>query len=101
MVDTTNTILAAADVAEYYIYKSIDDQSSNTSDWEIDVDKLGKEPDILDKMDQNLIINSDTGTGKTTLVKEYIKDRRCNVLSIVSRISLADEQHLSLYRSWY
>ena len=51
MVDTTNTILAAADVAEYYIYKSIDDQSSNASDWEIDVDKLGKEPDILDKMD--------------------------------------------------
>ena len=87
MIDVTNTILAAADVAEYYIYKSIDDQSSNTSDWEIDVDKLGKEPDILDKMDQNLIINSDTGTGKTTLVKEYIKDRPCNVLSIVSRIS--------------
>ena len=93
MVDTTNTILAAADVSEYYIYNSIDDQSTNTSDWEINVDKLGKQSEILDKMDQNLIINSDTGTGKTTLVKEYIKDRRCNVLSIVSRISLADEQH--------
>ena len=50
MIDVTNTILAAADVAEYYIYKSIDDQSSNTSDWEIDVDKLGKQPDILDKI---------------------------------------------------
>ena len=94
MVDTTNTMLAAADVAEYYIYKSIDDQSTNASDWEINIDKLGKQPDILDKMDKkNIIINSDTGTGKTTLVKEYIKDRRCNVLSIVSRISLADEQH--------
>ena len=94
MIDTTNTILAAADVSEYYIYKSIDDQSSNASDWEINVDKLGKEPGILDKMDdKNIIINSDTGTGKTTLVKEYIKDRRCNVLSIVSRVSLADEQH--------
>ena len=47
MVDTTNTMLAAADVAEYYIYKSIDDQSTNASDWEINIDKLGKQPDIF------------------------------------------------------
>ena len=95
MVDTTNTILVTADVSEYYIYKSIDDQITKTPDWEINIDKLGKEPEILDKMDRNIIVNSDTGTGKTTLVKEYIKDRRCNVLSIVSRTSLADEQHLN------
>ncbi len=38
------------------------------------------------------IIKSDTGTGKTTLFKNYIKETNQPFISIVSRISLATEQ---------
>ena len=45
-----------------------------------------------------IIIKSDTGTGKTTTIKEYFKslqdnDNTLRLLSIVSRVSLAEEQH--------
>jgi hypothetical protein len=40
---------------------------------------------------ENLVIKSDTGTGKTTSFKHYIKSQQ--FVSIVSRVSLADEQH--------
>ena len=44
--------------------------------------------------DENYVIKSDTGTGKTTLFKNYIKNNKdLNILSIVSRISLADAQY--------
>jgi len=42
----------------------------------------------------NYIIKSDTGTGKTTLMKVYLKNNpHLNFISIVSRITLANEQH--------
>lgn len=40
-----------------------------------------------------LLIKSDTGTGKTTSFKHYIKDSEYNFLSIVSRVSLGYEQY--------
>jgi len=42
----------------------------------------------------NIIIKSDTGTGKTTIVKKYLLDNPdTKFISIVSRISLAEEQY--------
>ncbi len=41
----------------------------------------------------DVYIRSDTGTGKTTLVKRYISDTNKRVVSIVSRVSLADTQY--------
>ena len=42
---------------------------------------------------QNYVIKSDTGTGKTTLFKKYIKDNNNPIISIVSRISLGNAQY--------
>ena len=41
----------------------------------------------------NYLVKSDTGTGKTTSFKHYVKDSKKKFISIVSRISLADEQY--------
>lgn len=40
-----------------------------------------------------LVVRSDTGTGKTTSMKKYMKNENCKFLSIVSRISLGKEQN--------
>jgi len=40
----------------------------------------------------NYVIKSDTGTGKTTAFKKYIKSTNQQFISIVSRVSLGDEQ---------
>jgi len=40
----------------------------------------------------NYMIKSDTGTGKTTSFKHYVKNNNHPFISIVSRISLGDEQ---------
>lgn len=58
----------------------------------IHIDKLGK--DLILEQSKNYVIKSDTGTGKTTLFKKYISQNNIkNVISIVSRISLGDEQY--------
>ena len=41
----------------------------------------------------NYVVKSDTGTGKTTAFKHYVKEHNLKFISIVSRISLADEQY--------
>ena len=41
----------------------------------------------------NYVIKSDTGTGKTTSFKHYVYDYDLKFISIVSRVSLAKEQH--------
>ena len=73
----------------------------------IDIDKLGKAMEIAS--DKSYVIKSDTGTGKTTLFKQYAADNNLNVISIVSRISLGDAQYLAFneagidihnYRCW-
>jgi len=56
----------------------------------INFDKLGY--NYL-QPDKNFVIKSDTGTGKTTSVKHYIKNQKTNFISIVSRISLSQEQY--------
>jgi len=54
--------------------------------------------DYIDDEDVNFIIQSDTGTGKTTMTKHYLmptdEDKRAKkFISIVSRRSLGEEQH--------
>ena len=56
-----------------------------------EADKLGKHMEI--KENKNYVIKSDTGTGKTTIAKDYIKKYNKQVISIVSRISLGDAQY--------
>jgi hypothetical protein len=85
---------------KYYKYKNIlkNEIKYNT---EINKQKLGYEF-ITEKYFNNnelkcLLIKSDTGTGKTTSFKHFIKTLKekyyCPILSIVSRISMADELH--------
>jgi len=55
----------------------------------INKQKLGYE--FFKENKGNMVVKSDTGTGKTTSFKHYIGDEK--FISIVSRISLADEQY--------
>lgn len=62
--------------------------------------KLGKlqdegiEDDYVKLQNYNdIFIRSDTATGKTTLLKKYIYDQSKPVISIVSRVSLADSHY--------
>jgi hypothetical protein len=54
-------------------------------------DKLGKHISL--KENRNYVIKSGTGTGKTTLTKNYFKDTNLPFISIVSRKTLAYEQY--------
>ena len=71
-------------------YKAIP-QTKTQADKIINLEKLGYGLEITTKKD--MIIKSDTGTGKTTLFKNYIKKTGKNFISIVSRRSLAMEQY--------
>ena len=55
----------------------------------INKQKLGY--DFFKENKGNMVVKSDTGTGKTTSFKHYIGDDK--FISIVSRVSLADEQY--------
>jgi len=59
----------------------------------INVNKLGYGMEVMDGRDY--IIKSDTGTGKTTIVKEFLRTINPNLrfVSITARISLAAEQY--------
>lgn len=65
----------------------------------INIDKLGKTLNITEECMRGkcYVIKSDTGTGKTTLarntIKEILEERDINFISIVSRIGLAEEQY--------
>ncbi len=66
----------------------------------INRNKLGIRDDVqidfVDEFIQDtrcLVVRSDTGTGKTTAMKKYINNKKCKVISIVSRISLGKEQN--------
>lgn len=75
----------------YLRYKPLDTYRMKSFK-DINVRKLGYT--FLDKFrNDNLIIQSDTGTGKTTTFKHYIKKYNFKFISIVSRITLADEQY--------
>ena len=45
------------------------------------------------KSNKNYVVKSDTGTGKTTSFKYYVKNYNLKFISIVSRVSLALEQY--------
>lgn len=74
----------------YYKYKPVP-QNIIKADRYIDNKKLGY--DFIDNKN-NYIIKSDTGTGKTTSFKHYVKDNNLKFISIVSRITLANEQYV-------
>ncbi len=57
----------------------------------INIDKLSKELTLEDK--KSYCIKSDTGTGKTTLFKQFIKETQSDFISITSRRTLAKEQY--------
>lgn len=74
----------------YIKYKALP-KPKTKPDKEVDLEKLGYGLEIT--TDKDMIIKSDTGTGKTTLFKNYIKKTGKKFISIVSRRSLAMEQY--------
>ncbi len=93
----------ARTMLEYYMY--IDYNVHTTKpDVIINQAKLTDEnySDFLDKKNYDcLIMKSDTGTGKTTSFTKYFlkEDNNTKFLSIVSRVSLAQEQYMTFSKS--
>ena len=58
---------------------------------EYNENKINK--NILNKINNNEVIflNSGMGTGKTTIMKDYLKDVKVNIISLISRVSLIVE----------
>ncbi len=56
----------------------------------IDSEKLGYD---YFKQGSNIIVKSDTGTGKTTSFQKYIENTNEKFISITSRVSLANDQY--------
>ena len=75
---------------KYYRFLDLPKQTFNDFN-HINIDKLSKTL----KLDNNkhYCIKSDTGTGKTTLFKKFIKDHQDKFISITSRRCLAYEQY--------
>lgn len=63
---------------------------------------LATDPDDTAGVDLSAVpdvfLKSDTGTGKTTLLKKYVSKAKRPVISIVSRVSLADAQYLEFQK---
>ena len=87
---------------DYSKYKPIDEKQiffSRSGEW----DKLGKH---IELPSTDIQIKSGTGTGKTTIVKQHLKNKKQKFISIVSRRSLAYEQYKTFVESgldcvWY
>lgn len=91
-----------AKIGDGFIYNILDEDTLNFNFYKslpknkikankiINSKKLGYK--FLDNKN-NYIIKSDTGTGKTTSFKYYVKNNNKKFISIVSRISLAEEQY--------
>lgn len=73
---------------DYYKYKPTI-MNTKKPDKTINKKKLGY---TFFKDTKNYIVKSDTGTGKTTSFKHYVKKYNKNFISIVSRVSLGEEQ---------
>lgn len=95
-----STARGSDDVLSYTKYKPTECHNEQAT-ISIDRDKLGKKDGVqvdfidefLDDDIKCLVVRSDTGTGKTTAMKKYMKNQGCMFLSIVSRISLGKEQN--------
>lgn len=59
---------------------------------------LDKPETYITKVKSNLVLKSDTGTGKTTAFSQFIRDSKSKFISIGSRISLCDAQTNSFNR---
>ena len=79
------------DNLKLYRFLKLPTEKHNNLFSHINIDKLSKELD-LNTENKFWCIRSDTGTGKTTLFKQLIKDIQCEVISITSRTCLAYEQ---------
>jgi hypothetical protein len=75
------------DISGYYNLKHLPKFSLESQ--KINKQKLGY--DFIQE-NRNYIIKSDTGTGKTTSVKHFLNKTNDNFISIVSRVSLGQEQ---------
>ena len=88
------------DILNYIKYKSVPKNTIKPTKI-INRAKLGHvKKDDLFKSDYvkikpiiNYVLKSDTGTGKTTLIKNHLQKTQSKFISFVSRISLADEQY--------
>ncbi len=76
------------DISGYYNLKHLPKFSLESE--KINKNKLGY--DFIQEK-RNYIIKSDTGTGKTTSVKHFLNKTNDNFISIVSRVSLGQEQY--------
>ena len=87
------------DYVKYKPIKETEIKYSKVGEW----DKLGKH---IELPNVDIQIKSGTGTGKTTIVKEYLKNKKRNFISVVSRRSLAYEQYKTFIEAgidciWY
>ena len=92
----------ARTMLEYYMYIDYDVHTTKP-DVIINQAKLTDEnySNFLDKKNYDcLIMKSDTGTGKTTsFVKYFKKQEKTKFISIVSRVSLAQEQYMTFSKN--
>ena len=88
-----STVENAINLLGYFKYKPTECHNEIPTDF-INREKLGYKAVIEFKEDGTkiLVFRSDTGTGKTTTMKHHLKDTGSRFLSIVSRISLGEEQ---------
>jgi len=95
-------------VKSYIKYKKVDCKTNTKPHYNITRKKLGllddgKPTDIIqDILDDHpeteaIIIKSDTGTGKTTSMSMYLERTREDFISVVSRVSLGEEQSKKVF----
>ena len=83
----------------YFMYKPLPLTKNFKPDISINREKLGY--DFIEEYMENcdcLVVKSDTGTGKSTSVGSYLEKTQNNFISIVSRVSLGQEQSDKIFR---
>jgi len=80
---------------DYNLYEQLDSQYEKEETKEVKKLVNGKyeTKEIKVKNNKSYVIKSDTGTGKTTSFKHYVKNNDLKFISIVSRISLGEAQY--------
>ena len=86
-----SSIKGARTWLDYVKYKPIHTGKYKVKPDLIEAEKLGYK--IKLERGINYVIKSDTGTGKTTIAKNYLLKHNLKLISIVSRISLGDAQY--------
>ena len=92
LVLNESTVDNAINILGYFKYKPTECHNEIPTDF-INRQKLGY--DAINEFRSNdkvIVFRSDTGTGKTTTMKHHLKNTGNRFLSIVSRISLGEEQ---------